>query len=351
MSIDRRRGYIRATEHSDDVLKRWTLPSYVSNSMQPKETALNYDPSWESPELEDQVSELDLSLLTADALEQIRHLAYEEGMEEGRVSGLKKGRKAGFKKGKSEGFEEGKNEGFQHGLTDGQKLIETRCQHLDVIVDKLVFPLMQVDHQVQQKMLNIVIQLAKAVIQTEVKTNSEVILTTLREAVLALPMAERQISVYLHPKDLEVVTEVHSVKSLQDRQWKLVAAPSLNRGDIQVTCGDSMVDYCMEDRLKQLLNRFLGLNTSCEPEAPKNKLYSNVLRMEDISSMPDSEKLGPDLSQIDHTNSSKDETDELVQVTPMMEHTDLPVNNSSTVENIDDDDPIDEVKVHEGQPV
>ncbi|WP_281544050.1 flagellar assembly protein FliH [Grimontia sp. SpTr1] len=280
MSLERRRGYIRASEQTEDVLERWDIPNYDPANAPPRDTAMNYDPGWEPTELEedDQEPELDLSMLTADALEQIRQSAVEEGMAEGREAGFTEGKEAGFEEGKTEGFDAGKEEGYQQGMEEGQQLIENRCHQLDAILSKLAFPLVQVDHQVQNQMVELVLHLAKAVIQTEVQTNPQVILNTLREAVNALPMSGRQITIYLHPEDLDVVTTAHSVESLRDREWRLIAEPSINRGDIQVACGDSVVDYRMEDRIREMLTRFAGQNMAKDPEAPADGLGADVLQ-------------------------------------------------------------------------
>ncbi|KXF81305.1 flagellar assembly protein FliH [Enterovibrio coralii] len=278
MTLDRRRGYIRSSEQPEDVLERWELPSYSSGKPQPKDTALNYDPSWEPPELEEeQEPQVDLSMLTAEVLEEIRQAAMEEGHEEGRAAGFEEGKDAGFEEGKTEGFDTGKTEGYEQGLSDGQQLIEARCGHLDTMLSKLAFPIEQINHQVEQQMVELVLHLAKSVIQTEVQTNPQVILNTLREAVNALPMAGRQVTIYLHPEDMDIVTSAHSVESLRDREWRLIAEPSLNRGDIQVACGDSVVDYRIEDRISQALSRFAGQNLSRDPEPAENDPGADVL--------------------------------------------------------------------------
>ncbi|MDD1783268.1 flagellar assembly protein FliH [Enterovibrio sp. ZSDZ35] len=321
MSLDRRRGYIRTSEQPEDVLERWEIPSYAAGKPQPKDTALNYDPSWEPPELEepDVEPELDLSMLTAEVLEEIRQSAYEEGHEEGREAGFDEGKTSGLEQGKIEGLEAGKAEGFEQGLADGQQLVEERCRHLDVMLTKLAFPIHQIDHQVQQQVVELAMHLAKSVIQTEVMTNAQVILNTLREAVNALPMAGRQVTIYLHPDDMEVVTSAHSVESLRDREWRLIAEPSLNRGDIQVACGDSIVDYRIEDRISQALSRFAGQNLSREPELAEDETGADVLLGPDKvvtdemvsvdQSVPEDSSSGSDTSQQD-INSTGDDLSE-----------------------------------------
>lgn len=280
MNLPRRRGYIRADERLQGALERWELPSYVQSDAKPRETAINFDPAWEPDLHQEQVQsdepELDLTMLTADALENIRQSAVDEGMAEGKELGFNQGKESGFEQGKLEGIEEGKKEGFAQGLSDGQDDINAKCQHLDEIIEKLAFPILQIDNQVQQQMMGLVLQLVKAVIQTEVQTNPKVILNTVHETVKALPMADRQITLYLHPEDLEIVQSAHSESSLKERKWRLIGEPSLERGDIQAACCDSLVDFKMEDRILQLLAKFSGQNSIKEPVSD-NGLGENVL--------------------------------------------------------------------------
>lgn len=282
MSINRRRGYIRATDQPDGALERWSLPHYEEMNREPKNTAMNYDPSWQPPAEEilddnDAEPEIALSMLTADGLEQIRQSAVDEGMEEGRQLGHQEGHKTGFEQGHKAGFDEGKTAGFEQGLSEGQQHIDVQCQHLDQIIKKLAFPIEQIDNQVRQQVMQLVIQLAKAVMQTEIQTNEKIILKTLHETVNALPMADRKITVYLQPDDFNVVTSAHSDEALQERQWRLIAEPSLNRGDIQVASGDSQVDYKIEDRISQILARFSGQNPLPELSPPADGIGADVL--------------------------------------------------------------------------
>ncbi|WP_028024778.1 flagellar assembly protein FliH [Enterovibrio calviensis] len=354
MGLDRRRGYIRATEEQDSALERWSLPSYGDEECTPKETALNYDPSWEPPELVDEAAEpeFELTMLTADALEEIRQSAVDEGIEEGRTAGYNEGRETGYEEGKLSGFEKGKEEGYQQGLSDGQQLIENRCQHLDAMLEKLAFPLVQVDHQVQQQVVDMVVHLAKAVIQTEVTTNPQIILNTLREAVNALPMAGRQITIYLQPEDLDVVMNAYSEASLRDREWRLIAEPALNRGDIQVACGDSMVDYRMEDRTKQILARFLGQNVSRDPEVPDDQPEvilgaDKVVSADATQDTPESDVLAED-STADNAKVQDSIVDEEAQPATIEADT----SSAAPIEEPSDNtSPQGDAGEHDGQPV
>lgn len=109
-------------------------------------------------------------------------------------------------------------------------------------------------------MVAMVTSLAKELIRVEVQTNPQVILQTVREVIAELPMAGRTITLQLHPDDLAIVRDAYNEDDLADRQWKLQAEPAMNRGDLHVQSGDSNVDFFMDDRIRQLLEQFQGVN-------------------------------------------------------------------------------------------
>ncbi|RXJ72917.1 flagellar assembly protein FliH [Veronia nyctiphanis] len=280
MTDDRRRGFIRSNELPSDTFSRWSLPDHHDKKPPPRETALNFDPGW-APEIEEedlQHNEPHVAVkpLTADDLEEIHSSAVEEGREEGRQAGFDEGREAGFAEGREAGFEEGREAGYQEGLTNGQQTIDEKCQQLGEMIEKLAHPLQQVDQSIHQQMMDVVLMLTRSLIDVEVQTNPQVILSTLREAVQSLPVSGRKVSVYLHPEDRERVEDAHGEQGIAERNWKLVSEPSLNVGDIQLHCEDSSVDYRMEDRVRHLLEQFSGQNPVPDVPAPPGN-HQNVL--------------------------------------------------------------------------
>ncbi|PCE67867.1 flagellar assembly protein FliH [Salinivibrio sp. YCSC6] len=268
MSLDKRRGYIRADEAQTETIDRWELPPYGDKQSLPKETALNYDPSWEpEPEPEPEESELAPEPLTADALEAIRQQGYDEGHEEGKQIGHREGLEAGLEEGREKGHEEGKKAGFDEGFAAGQALIEERCQHLDRILNQLTHPLEKVNKDVEQQLLLMVQALTKSLIGVEVQTNPHVILQTLRAAIEALPIADHPVTVSLHPDDHAVVSDAYGPDTLAARDWTLQSEPALSRGDVHVKAKDSVVDYRLAERVDTLLREFHGKNQARPSDA------------------------------------------------------------------------------------
>ncbi|OOE36801.1 flagellar assembly protein FliH [Salinivibrio kushneri] len=261
MSLEKRRGYIRADEADAETIDRWALPPYNEGENLPKDTALNYDPSWEPDvEVEPEENEPAPEPLTADALDAIRQQGYDEGYEEGKQLGHAEGLEAGLEQGHEKGHEEGKKAGFEQGVADGQALIEARCQQLDSILNQLSHPLEKLEMDVEQQLLVMVQTLTKSLTGVELDTNPQVILHTLRAAIAALPVADHPVTAALHPDDYAIVTDAYDDDMLAARDWTLQSEPALSRGDVHVKAKDSVVDYRYAERVDALLREFQGQN-------------------------------------------------------------------------------------------
>lgn len=260
MTNERRRGFLRVSEHQAQELERWAYPDYSQQREAPSDNALNYDPSWQSEELEEE-EEQGPPPLTASDLEDIRQSAYDEGVAEGKAAGHAEGFEAGKAEGLETGLVEGREQGLEQGLEQGQTQISEQVSHLMQLIEQLATPLQQIDTDVENQVLNLVTSLTRELIRVEVQTNPQVILNTIREVIATLPIAERQTKLSLHPDDLDVVRKAYGEDDLTERKWSLQAEPSLSRGDLQVKSQDSTVDYFIEDRIRHLLQQFSGANS------------------------------------------------------------------------------------------
>nr|WP_086941110.1 flagellar assembly protein FliH [Thaumasiovibrio occultus] len=260
MSIDRRRGYIRVNREESPQLVSWDLPDYSEQNPQPRETAMNYDPTWAEPSQDLTDEHEEPQPLTAADLEAIRQSAYEEGLEQGKQEGFPVGLEQGLEQGRAQGREEGQAEGREQGLADAQSDIQAQVDQLLALVERLATPLADVDQQVEQTLANMVVMLARELFQVELATNPQIILHTVREAVAALPQHEVRTRLQLHPDDLAIVENAYGAAHLADRQWVLLAEPSLERGDVIVEAGDSSVSFLMKQRIHDLLHGFIGRN-------------------------------------------------------------------------------------------
>lgn len=195
--------------------------------------------------------------LTAEDLEQIRQAAYDEGFQQGKEEGFSQGYQEGREQGLADGSTQGQAEGKKQGLAEGEALIREQLAQLQGLISQLQQPLQQLDQQVEQACLDLAVAMAQAVIGVEVKTNPQVILQSLRDAVEALPFQPHQLVIKLHPADLAIVQMHFSAEEISQRQWQLLAEPSLEPGDCWVSSEVSSVDRRIKTRLQASLEHFL----------------------------------------------------------------------------------------------
>lgn len=237
--------------------KAWDLPNLSDAEQLEKssQNAFNIKPKWkfEPPENEPE----EILPPTAEEIEQIRKAAYDEGFEEGKQQGSEQGYSEGLEKGTAEGaekgFAEGKSEGFEQGMQTAQSLIS----NLEDIVQQLHVPLEQVNAQVKQQVSQLAATLAKAVIHTEVKTNTQVIATALEKGLDALPLNETQVQIHLNPDDFLTIEHVISKQKSEERGWVFVEKTSLSQGGCEVISKNNAVDVSIERRTRDVIDAFL----------------------------------------------------------------------------------------------
>lgn len=248
------------TDELLELLKRWPSPELTSTKKVAagKTNALNKTLPLQKAvaEVEPQ-TELEIKPLTADDIEQIRQAAFDEGFAQGKEEGFSKGYEEGREQGTADGLAHGQAEGKKQGLEQASALIEQQTQALASLMDQLQQPLMQVDQQVEQQLLQLCLAMAEAVIAVECKTNPNVILKTLSEAISALPLQTEQVLIKLHPDDLAVIEQHFSAEQIAERHWQLRSDPAIERGGCLLETPLSSMDRSIKHRLQSSLEHFL----------------------------------------------------------------------------------------------
>ncbi len=205
----------------------------TSLSKQPDE--LSAYERWELPNIAADERPENLKPVTAEAIEEIQQLA------------------------RNEGYEQGHQEGFEKGLLDGRAEVEQRIQHLDTILQDLTEPLAELDEEVIDQTAELAMAVARQLVRRELRTEPEQVIGVVREALSALPVGSRQVKVYLHPADAELVRNAFSVQDDDEAMnWHIVEEPLLTRGGCKVTALNSSIDATVEQRLNRVITSVLG---------------------------------------------------------------------------------------------
>jgi flagellar assembly protein FliH len=173
--------------------------------------------------------------LTAEQLDAIREAARQDGFAEGRQHGL----------------EAGRAEGYMAGLQQGQKEVNETIAHLRQIAANFGTEVAQCSETMAPELLDLALDLSKAMFKTALKVNPELILPTVSEAIHSLPVLQLPATVTLHPDDATLVRE-HMNDELTKHGWKIEEDPQIARGGCRIATRTNQIDATAETRWKRL---------------------------------------------------------------------------------------------------
>jgi flagellar assembly protein FliH len=211
------------------------------------------------PTVEEAIEDEEL-VLTEEQIELIKQGAYQEGLHQGQEAGFKQGYEKGKEEGLVAGHAEGNEAGKLEGVTAGQEYIQQQVAVFMGLANQFAQPLELMNAQVEKQLVDMVLTMVKEVVHVEVQTNPQIILDTVKESVESLPISGHAITLKLNPEDVAIIRSAHGESELECRNWTLVSEPALNRGDVQIEAGESSVNYRMEDRVKNVIQNFCGVN-------------------------------------------------------------------------------------------
>ena len=253
----------------------WDWPVLESPRPVAQSNALGYAPDWyrddQPPEPESQEQEPEQQPLTLEEIEAIRQAAYEDGFNEGKEAGFAKGLEEGKLEGLQQGHSAGLEQGREEGLAMGRELVEQEIAHWQGLAARLANPLNELDQAVEQQLVSLVMQLARALIRHEAETSPRILLEALKEGLALLPAVEQGVTLMLHPDDIARIEQAFGAEECAKRQWRLQSDPTLSPGDLQLATELSSIDLTLSGRIDQLLRNFLRDNASQKPASPDSR--------------------------------------------------------------------------------
>ena len=139
--------------------------------------------------------------------------------------------------------------GYQGGYRDGLVALENFKQsfamqataQIGALLDAFDEQFNALDEQAAQAVSRIAVQLAQQVLRTELAQQPELVAQVATEAVNAVMLSARHISVHVHPHDLPLVAE-GAEEALAARGARLMADASVERGGVMVQSDVGAID-------------------------------------------------------------------------------------------------------------
>lgn len=268
--IEATSGDTEATEN--ETTKRWHYPdlSDPKDQLDQRTNAMNkplkwrYEPPEEEPEEEPQP-------LTAEQLEEIRQAARDEGFEEGKAEGFEVGKQEGLTAGQAEGKEQGYQEGFEAGKKDGETHVEQQTKEWRHLIEQAYAPLAVIDDDVEKQLVQMVVELSRAICLHEVTQSAESIRQAVQRGIQALPINERKVVIKLNPDDIERVREAFGSETIEREGWVFSKDEHMELGGCEITTSSSTVDVSLRKRMRDVFETMLGRSDDADDNDNDNE--------------------------------------------------------------------------------
>jgi len=151
---------------------------------------------------------------------------------------------------------EGFNQGYREGKATGEKFMRQKADLFSGLLERLSLPLQELDEQVEEQLMELSLAIARQIIRREIQQDKGQIMAVVREAMQALPVAERLVRLVLHPDDAAFVQDV--LPQEEGTRWQIVDDPGCARGDCRILAGSTEIDATVETRLATIAARLFG---------------------------------------------------------------------------------------------
>ena len=146
---------------------------------------------------------------------------------------------------------EGYDAGHAEGLAEGRKLAAIETDRIRALAEVFSTEVNQADETISQQVLELSIDLARAMFKSALAVRPELIIPIVREAVRYLPVFSQPAMLYLNPDDVRIV-QTGIGDELTKIGWQITGDPALEAGSCRVETPNNQIDASVPTRWKRL---------------------------------------------------------------------------------------------------
>ncbi|HEY5799797.1 MAG TPA: flagellar assembly protein FliH [Burkholderiaceae bacterium] len=162
-------------------------------------------------------------------------------------------RAEGYADGQERGLTEGFAHGLEQGLASGSEQVQEEIVRLRAIANGYANAVTEADETVADDLLNLALDLAKAMLKTALDIKPELMMHVVREAIDYLPALQQPALLHLHPEDALLVREQMG-EELASGGWRIVEDDLMERGGCKVDTPSNSIDAGTSKRWRRLAN-------------------------------------------------------------------------------------------------
>lgn len=148
---------------------------------------------------------------------------------------------------RQEGYQAGHAEGYAH----GQQKAALEASRLRKLADAFTTQVGQADERISQQVLDLSIDLARAILKTALTVHPELVIPIVKEAVRYLPAMQQPALLFLNPDDAALVKD-RIGDELDKLGWQVADDAHLVRGGCRVETANNQIDASLPTRWQRL---------------------------------------------------------------------------------------------------
>ncbi|AEY02565.1 lateral flagellar assembly protein FliH [Oceanimonas sp. GK1] len=195
-----------------------------------------------------------------EATEQEEPAAYSQGLEQGYEEGFGQGHAAGLERGRQEGLrlglEQGTEQGRQQGLAQLRELQHSLAEELRQWQSGAEQQWQQLSlsalRQQREQLCELVEQVARRVIRTELTLNPQQVLAIVEEALAGIDARTQELQLFVNPDDCARLREIGITEC---QGWALHEDAALAPGDCRIETETLTLEALTEERLQKGMAR------------------------------------------------------------------------------------------------
>jgi len=154
-----------------------------------------------------------------------------------------------------QGYAEGVAQGHAAGLQAGRMEAAQEAMRIAQIANAFGNEVTRANEAVADDLLNLALDLAKAMLKSALKVRPELVLPIVSEAIRYLPSVQQPALLVLNPEDVEIVRS-HMKEELEKAGWRIAEDMHMERGGCRVETASNQVDASSPIRWQRIADAF-----------------------------------------------------------------------------------------------
>ncbi len=152
---------------------------------------------------------------------------------------------------RKEAYTKGMQEGFAVGMAKAKEYANEDRQRFSALATAFEDALKLADEKVEESILALALDIAKAMLKTKLQVDHEAILPVVKEAMHYLPYVQRPARIFVHHDDARILREQLG-DELSEQVWLIQEDNNIERGGCLVETGANQIDASNAARWKRI---------------------------------------------------------------------------------------------------